>query len=128
MPGMKPIPISANTPPAGQIFDTWTGDIEYVEDITLSSTTLSMPKAAVTVTAVYKDGSLPIVYGDVDGNEGVTSGDALSVARHVVGLSLLTGDNLTAADVDNDGKITVNDAVWIARKVAGLVDKFPVEE
>jgi len=47
-------PISANTAPEGETFDTWTGDVEYVTDVNAESTTVTMPAQAVNVTATYK--------------------------------------------------------------------------
>ncbi|MBN1281141.1 MAG: InlB B-repeat-containing protein [Candidatus Thermoplasmatota archaeon] len=47
------VPIVADTPPAGQIFDQWTGDTTYVTDISQASTTVTMPAQNITVTATY---------------------------------------------------------------------------
>lgn len=47
--------ISADAAPSGQEFDKWTGDIANVADEFSSSTTLTMPASAVSVTATYKD-------------------------------------------------------------------------
>lgn len=47
--------ISANTPPSGQVFDVWTGDVANVADVNAASTTITMPASAVSVTATYKD-------------------------------------------------------------------------
>ncbi len=46
------VPITANPPPAGQVFDQWLGGV--VADATASSTTLSMPSANAVLTATYK--------------------------------------------------------------------------
>lgn len=48
------VDIYADTPPAGQVFDDWSGDITYVKDIYNSTTTVTMPAFAVSVTATYK--------------------------------------------------------------------------
>jgi uncharacterized repeat protein (TIGR02543 family) len=47
------VPITADTAPAGKIFDEWTGDIAYVANVNSASTTVTMPAASVTVTATY---------------------------------------------------------------------------
>ena len=48
------IAIIANSPPSGQVFDKWTGDIAYVSNINASSTQVTMPTINVSVTATYK--------------------------------------------------------------------------
>jgi hypothetical protein len=50
------VTITANTPPTGEVFVDWTG--ATVANSTSSSTTLTMPAAATTVTANYR----PITY------------------------------------------------------------------
>jgi hypothetical protein len=49
------VEIAANAPAAGQIFDQWTGDTQYVASVSSASTTVTMPAQAVSVTATYKD-------------------------------------------------------------------------
>jgi len=48
------VPIAANAPSAGQMFDNWTG--ATVADANSPSTTLNMPAANMTVTANYSPG------------------------------------------------------------------------
>jgi hypothetical protein len=45
------VPIAANTPPAGEVFGSWSG--ATVANATASNTTLTMPGSNVTVTAVF---------------------------------------------------------------------------
>jgi hypothetical protein len=47
--------ITAGNPPAGQLFDQWTGDVAYVEDVNSATTKVTMPAGDVTVTANYKN-------------------------------------------------------------------------
>ena len=47
------VSIVADAPLAGQIFDQWTGDTAAVADVNASTTTVTMPAAAVGVTATY---------------------------------------------------------------------------
>ncbi len=49
------INISANVPPAGQVFNKWTGTINGVTNIYASTTTLIMPSQNDTLTATYKN-------------------------------------------------------------------------
>ncbi|MGF1636574.1 MAG: carbohydrate-binding protein [Cyclobacteriaceae bacterium] len=46
--------IVANTPPSGQIFDKWTGEVAVVENVNLPNTTLTMPADSIIITATYK--------------------------------------------------------------------------
>jgi hypothetical protein len=55
---------------------------------------------------------------------GATGGDALLVARHAAGLSLLTETPLLAADVNANGSITGGDALLILRRAVGLDQTF----
>jgi len=47
------VSISADPPPSGQAFDSWTGDVGTVADIYDQSTTLIMPSYNCIVTATY---------------------------------------------------------------------------
>jgi len=47
--------ISADAAPSGKTFDKWTGNTSGIANVNASSTTLTMPAAAQTITATYKD-------------------------------------------------------------------------
>jgi hypothetical protein len=47
------VTIAANTPPAGQLFDQWTGDVTYIDNINASNAAVTMPAQNITVTATY---------------------------------------------------------------------------
>ena len=63
-----PVTITANTPPSGQSFTSWTG--ATVANPTSSTTTLTMPAANTTVTANYAPTqyTLTVVNGAGSGN------------------------------------------------------------
>ena len=80
------IAIVASDPVAGQQFDAWVGDTANVANITLASTTITMPASDVAVTATYapfepiatryttKDAKVSWGWGaDADKNYGVSS-------------------------------------------------------
>lgn len=50
----RAVTITANAAPTGQVFNAWTGSTAYVAGINSPSTTVTMPSAAVTLTATYK--------------------------------------------------------------------------
>jgi hypothetical protein len=60
--------------------------------------------------------------GDVNGDDALTVGDAIQVARYIAGAAdaNFTPAQIDAADVDRDGIITITDAILILRKIAGL--------
>lgn len=66
----------------------------------------------------------PSSLGDLDGDEQVSSGDAILALRFAAGLGVPTEDQKTAADIDRDGSITSGDAILILRKAAGLIESF----
>ncbi len=47
------VPIVADPPAAGYVFDKWTGDVANVADVNAAKTTISMPAEAVELTATY---------------------------------------------------------------------------
>ena len=50
--------LAAVTPPSGQVFDRWIGNVANVADIYAISTTITMPAANATVSAAYNSGSI----------------------------------------------------------------------
>jgi len=62
------VSLTAGSPPAGQVFDQWTGAV--VADAAAASTTLIMPGAPVTVTATYKPAqyTLSVINGTGSGS------------------------------------------------------------
>ena len=69
-PAGESVNITAGAPPAGQVFDRWTGDLEGILDVDDPSTTLSMPAANATLIATYKDllYTLTVINGTGSGN------------------------------------------------------------
>jgi uncharacterized repeat protein (TIGR02543 family) len=53
VPGTE-VGIAAAAPPEGQVFDAWTGDIEFLIDPTVPNAAVTMPEQAITLTATYK--------------------------------------------------------------------------
>ena len=64
--------------------------------------------------------------GDVNGDETINTEDALLVLQHIVGITTLEGDDLTAADAYADGKISTDDALSILQFVVNIVTELPV--
>lgn len=49
------VTVSADNPPAGKIFDYWTGDVSYLANSNSAITVLTMPDKNISITAVYRD-------------------------------------------------------------------------
>jgi hypothetical protein len=62
------VPVTANTPPNGKVFDKWTSDSGNFADATSAGTVFTMPAGAATVTATYKD-DIPDGTGEASDNE-----------------------------------------------------------
>ncbi|MEI7851654.1 MAG: Ig-like domain-containing protein, partial [Kiritimatiellales bacterium] len=51
----RQVAISANAPATGKAFSQWTGDTEYVNNVTYTNALVTMSTNAVSLTATYKD-------------------------------------------------------------------------
>lgn len=69
-----------------------------------------------------------IVYGEVDGFEGIELGDAIVVLTFATGSASPTAEQKVAANVDGLEGIELGDAILVLQKATGSIDKFPVEE
>jgi len=84
------------TIPAGQIFDTWTGDTSGIADVNSASTIVIMPAEDITVTATFKQ--IPennTISGTISGD--VSAGVIVAV------------DATHFATTDSDGNYTITD-------------------
>jgi len=87
------------TVPAGQVFDAWTGDTQYLADATAASTTVTMPAQNITVTATFKGGQ-PNTYSI----SGTVSGDVQQGVAVAV-------DATHSATTDANGNYTISGLV-----------------
>ena len=55
--------------------------------------------------------------GDVDGNEYLSTNDAILILRHCMGGAQLSGQALLNADLDGNGDVSLNDAILLLRMV-----------
>ncbi len=63
-PAGRTVAITADTPPEGQVFDRWTGDVGGVAEVTFEATTLAMPAADIVVAATYRPAPAPDPFGE----------------------------------------------------------------
>ena len=112
--------------------NTGTYSIENVEAGTYTMKVSKAGHATFEETVVVSDADVTkdvtlYRYGDVDGDEQITSYDASLILQYVVGN---IGENdlvIIVADVDDDKQITSYDASLILQYVVGNINKFPVE-
>lgn len=76
------------------------------------------------VRTVYEDGGfmfdLPvIIYGDLDGEGGITQADADALASHLMRARTFTGAFLEAADVNHDGEVDEMDLLALIKSLQG---------
>lgn len=70
----KVITIAANAPATGKIFDKWTGDTAYVSDANSATATVTMPSFPISLTATYKDATVPATSYALNVENGAGSG------------------------------------------------------
>lgn len=93
----------------GYVFEGWDKDFSFVS-------------SNMDVYTVYREaGSEPVLDpGDVNGDNEITSLDALLVLRASLSMEALTPEQIAAADMNGDGEITSIDALMILRISLGL--------
>ena len=102
------VSISAADAPEGKIFDVWSGDTANVENIAEPNTTITIPSADVSVTAVYKDipdekFSLTVTGGT--GSGAYKAGDIVNIAAGIAPADQIfdvwTGETAFVANINN---------------------------
>ncbi len=73
----------------------------------------------------YLVGRNGILLGDVTINGTISAFDASKILLHVVGLDILTGNNLAAGDVTGNGTVSSMDASLVLQYVVGIISGFP---
>lgn len=70
--------------------------------------------------AVSEEPVVTIVKGDISGDGVVTIADLVRLNRHILGISVLSGEQLVAADVNGNGEVNIQDLVLINRHILGI--------
>lgn len=110
--------------PAGSVL-TGTGFSTIHAEAALAAAYFAFAKTGFDPTITT--GTQSINYGDVNGDGQVSSIDASQVARHSVGLIVLSPAEILRGDVNGSGDLTSIDASLIARFTVGLITEFPVQ-
>lgn len=107
----------------GAFSDLIPSDVSIDENSKIINTTTS---GKITIK------SIPVLYGDVSGNNDVTAYDGAGIVQYVLEKLPLPDKNFPnftteVADVSGDGVITSYDAALVFQYSVGLLDQFPVE-
>lgn len=78
-----------------------------------------MPAASAMITAEFE--KVKFLLGDVNGDEHITTADALQALQAAVGKIPLTETQTLAADIDGDKKISTADALKILQAAVGKI-------
>jgi PKD repeat protein len=141
------------SPPPGQVFDRWTGDVECLANSALPSTTLTMPPRAVRITAGYRQYAAPgpmdglVGWWRLDESEGTTASDSSGLGNHgtfvnmdpeswaptggLVGGALAFGGEHNHVNCGSDASLDVESltvALWVNAEVRGNmcpIDRLP---
>jgi len=96
------VEIAADAPATGKAFDRWTGDTQYVASVTSSTTTVTMPVQAVTLTATYKSLYYPLTVNGGSGSASCTYQQQAAIAADAPATGMAfdrwTGDTDYVAD------------------------------
>ncbi len=99
---------------------TYSGDEPAGTKIRVKITADGYDGAVYSELVTYASGGSTYPKGDVDRSGQVGNSDLIMVARHVVHIITLTGEQFTLGDMDNDKVIDNKDIISVARKVVGL--------
>jgi len=126
--------ISADAAPSGYLFDEWTGDTEWIDNVNSSSTTYEMPGQDAEITATYVGSAytLTVNSGTGDGNYAASTVVDIDADSAPSGMffDAWTGDTTNIADINDPSttltmpsaaaEITAN-YTWVA---SGLVSRY----
>jgi len=73
------VAISAEDPIIGKAFDRWTGDTQYVNNVTYTNALVTMSTNAVTLTATYVDALYTLTVASGDGGGSYTNGAKVTI-------------------------------------------------
>lgn len=78
-----------------------------------------MLKILKTDGSVYQTLEI-VIYGDINGDGGISIADLVLTRKHLMELSALSGSYYAAADINQDGKITIADMIFVRKHLMEL--------
>lgn len=102
-----------------------TAAVGDISDLILSNVALN--EGIISVTTQNGIFSINGMYGDVSGNDSISSYDAALILQFVVGLIELAAQQIILGDVSGNGSLSSYDAALILQFAVGLIEIFPVE-
>ncbi len=96
--------------------------LEYYIEATDGRNTIAKGSAETPYTVVIKDASAISRLGDVDGDNTVTTKDALMIMQAINGDLLLSDDEFKRADLNGDGVLSSVEALRILQYINGKVN------
>ena len=130
------VPISADAPGAGLVFDKWTGDTAYLANSNSASTTVTMPAANIAVASSYKSAAVTLTATAGAGgtitpaSASVSPGNSTNfviTANNYYRISTLTTNGVSAGLSFNNLSTNYN-FVWSNVQAAGTVTVSFVEQ
>ncbi len=100
-----------------KVFDRWTGATQYVDNVTSSTATVTMPDFDITLTATYADAYYTLAVDSGSGGGSYTNGQQVTIfASNVVGkvFDRWTGDTQYVASVTASNTVVTMPATHIA--------------
>ena len=110
--------------PSIKLFDTQDREVTGIElnllkDGTLLTESVHAENGHLLITDIIDFDQLTIAEPDAY-EPGINIIDAISILKHIVGLSTLTGADFEAADANNDNNINIIDAIDVLSHIVGL--------
>jgi hypothetical protein len=96
------VTITANAPAVGKVFALWTGATQYVSDATAPVATVTMPGAAVVLTATYSNVYYTLTVNGGSGSGPYTNGQVVVIEANVPSEKTFvqwTGDTAHVANI-----------------------------
>jgi hypothetical protein len=99
------VEIQGDSPPQGSLFDRWTGDVDYVDDVNSSNTIVTMPAQDISVTATYMPELFMLTVNNGSGGGDYEEGSEITIEADTPPegeiFEMWTGDVETIADIDS---------------------------
>jgi len=124
--------IGADPPVEGQLFDQWTGDIAYVNNVTYTNALVTMSTNAVTLFATYKDAAVYHLLTAGAGNNGAVSPASANVltgnstnfvitASNYYRIASLTTNGTAVTGMSFDNNSTTTNFTWSNVQTSGVL-------